>query len=362
MIYLQQNFKKIQTNSYQNVPLSTKQSNYPLIVFEPEMGKIVFNYTVLAENLASEGYIVVAINPTYSSDFVVFNDRSFISMFFFYMEIKNIETLHCRTRVLVVCYNEKCNLGNQRGRCSMRTYSTSEIAKIMEIHPNTVMLYEKWGYIAPAPRKRNGYRVYTETHLEQMKLVRLALRSDSIKWYMKFEVQNIIRSAAQRDLKKALELSREYLTHIQNEKNNELKVMKVIQEILKSDLLTEKNISLNRNVAAKLLGVSINVIVYWERNGLLEVPRSKNGYRVYGEDEIKQLRIIKALRQENYSTQCIRRMLKKLKTKSKGNDMFLSEERSDSDDWLLSSLSETESNTKELIGYIGELISKKTEI
>ena len=244
----------------------------------------------------------------------------------------------------------------------MKTYSTSEIAGIIGIHPNTVMLYEKWGYIAPVERKENGYRVYTETHLEQIKLIRISLRSESIKSYMKFEVQNIIRSAAQGDLKKALELSREYLTHIQNEKNNELKVMKVIQEILNSDSLEEKNISLNRNGAGKLLGVSINVIVYWERNGLLEVPRSKNGYRVYGEDEIKLLRVIKALRQENYSTQCIGRMLKKLKTISKGNNMFLSKETEESDDWLLSSLSVAECDVKELIDYIGELINKKAEI
>ncbi|QGU96886.1 MerR family transcriptional regulator [Clostridium bovifaecis] len=39
----------------------------------------------------------------------------------------------------------------------------------------------------------------------------------------------------------------------------------------------------------------------YTRNGLLEVPRSKNGYGVYGEDEIKLLRVIKALRQKNYS-------------------------------------------------------------
>jgi len=62
-------------------------------------------------------------------------------------------------------------------------------------------------------------------------------------------------TATQGDLKKALELSIEYLTHIQNEKNNELKVMKVILKILKNNLQEEKNISLNRNGAAKLLGV-----------------------------------------------------------------------------------------------------------
>lgn len=241
----------------------------------------------------------------------------------------------------------------------MKTYSTSEIAGIIGIHPNTVMLYEKWGYIAPVERNKNGYRVYTDIHLEQMKLVRMALRSELIKCYMKFEVQNIIRTAAQGSLKKALEHCCEYLTHIQNEMNNELKVIKIIQEILKSDSQEEKNILLNRNGVAKLLGVSVNVIVYWERDGLLGVPRSKNGYRVYGENEIKLLRAIKVLRQENYCTQCICSMLKKLKAKIKGGDMSLSEEIEHSDGWLLSSISETESNTKELIGYIDELISKK---
>lgn len=244
----------------------------------------------------------------------------------------------------------------------MRTYSTSEIAGIIGIHPNTVILYEKWGYIAAVERKENGYRIYTETHLEQMKLIRTALKIDVMKWYMKFEVQNILRSAAQGDLRKALELSREYLAHIQNEKKNEFKVVKVIQGILESDSLEERNISLSRNGIAKLLGVSTNVIINWERYGLLEVPRSKNGYRTYGEHEIKLLSVIKALRQENYSTQCIGRMLKKLKTISKGNNMFLSKETGESDDWLLSSLSEAESDVKELIDYIGELINKKQKL
>ncbi|MEG0774611.1 MerR family transcriptional regulator [Clostridium sp.] len=244
----------------------------------------------------------------------------------------------------------------------MRTYSTSEIAKIIGIHPNTVMLYEKWGYLPTVERKENGYRIYTDTHLDQMKLVRMSLKNDLIKCYMKFEVQNIIRSAAQSDLRKALEQSKEYLSHIQNEKNNEFKVIKVIQEILKSDSLEEKNISLNRKEAAKLLGISINMIINWERYGFLEVPRSKNGYRVYGEDEIKFLRVIKALRHENYSTQCICRMLKKLKNKIKESPLYLYEEIKNSKHCLLSSLSEVESNTMELIGYIGELLSKKIEI
>ncbi|MPM69389.1 hypothetical protein SDC9_116334 [bioreactor metagenome] len=176
---------------------------------------------------------------------------------------------------------------------------------------------------------------------------------------MKFEVQNIIRSAAQGELIKALELSSEYLTHIKKEKNSEIKVMKVIGEILKSESPEERNASLKRNEVAKLLGVSINVIINWERNGFIEVPRSKNGYRAYGQDEIKLLRVIKALRKENYCTQCISSMVKKLKAKSEEKDIFLSEEKEGAGHWLLSSLPEAESNTKELIRYISELIIRR---
>ena len=63
----------------------------------------------------------------------------------------------------------------------MKTYRTSEIAVLINVHPNRVRLYEKWGYIEPVVREANGYRIYTERHLEQLRLVRLALRSESIK-------------------------------------------------------------------------------------------------------------------------------------------------------------------------------------
>jgi len=38
------------------------------------MGPAIPDYTVLAENLASHGYIVVGINPTYTSNLIAFPD------------------------------------------------------------------------------------------------------------------------------------------------------------------------------------------------------------------------------------------------------------------------------------------------
>ena len=51
---------------------------------------------------------------------------------------------------------------------------TNQIAKLANVHPNTVHLYEKWGYISPVPRQAK----YTLVHALQMKVARLAFRQD----------------------------------------------------------------------------------------------------------------------------------------------------------------------------------------
>lgn len=235
----------------------------------------------------------------------------------------------------------------------MKTYSTSEIAEIIGIHPNTVMLYERWGYIEPVKRAVNGYRIFTEKHLDEIKIVRIALRNELIKSYMRREVVNIIRTVALGELETALELCKNYLIHIQKEKTNEVEAIKKIKKVIIADISEEKLISLNRTRAAHLVGVSINVIINWERNGLIDIPRNKkNTYRVYGEKEIKLLRVIKILKLENYVTQCIRGMVKNI-------EIYLETGKEESlGDSLLSSLGEAERDIKDLVFLIDELKTK----
>ena len=58
----------------------------------------------------------------------------------------------------------------------MNRYRTSEIAKIIGIHPNTVRLYEELELIPKPDRMPNGYRVFTDLHIEQFRLARLAFQ------------------------------------------------------------------------------------------------------------------------------------------------------------------------------------------
>ena len=71
--HLSQSYDSIQTHSIDRAPLATDAARYPVLIFEPGLGIIPTYYTTLIEDLASHGYIVFAITPTYSSD-VVFPD------------------------------------------------------------------------------------------------------------------------------------------------------------------------------------------------------------------------------------------------------------------------------------------------
>jgi len=53
---------------------------------------------------------------------------------------------------------------------------TSDLAKELGVHVNTIRLYEASGFLSPVSRGTNGYRQYIAIHLEQARLVHLVLR------------------------------------------------------------------------------------------------------------------------------------------------------------------------------------------
>jgi predicted dienelactone hydrolase len=64
----------IHAHAYDNAALATGEDQYPVLIFEPGLGPTVSDYTTLLEDLASHGYIIIGVNPTYSSSAVVFSD------------------------------------------------------------------------------------------------------------------------------------------------------------------------------------------------------------------------------------------------------------------------------------------------
>lgn len=66
--------QSISTNSVADAPLAEAESEYPVLVFSHGFGDVPELNTVKAEELASQGYVVVGINHTYDSIANVFAD------------------------------------------------------------------------------------------------------------------------------------------------------------------------------------------------------------------------------------------------------------------------------------------------
>lgn len=190
----------------------------------------------------------------------------------------------------------------------MNTYKTAEIAKIIGIHPNTVRLYEKLELIPKPERLANGYRVFTDFHIEQFRIARLAFQIEVMQNGLRKKIVLMIKMAAAKKFDTAIFLTQEYLIQIRQEQANAEEAINIVKQFLSET--TEENIHfLKRKEVSEYLNISMDTLRNWEMNGLITVKRRKNGYRVYTDEDIKRLKIIRSLRCANYLLEAILRML-----------------------------------------------------
>ena len=193
----------------------------------------------------------------------------------------------------------------------MTTYKTAEVAAIIGVHPNTVRLYEKLELIPKPERLSNGYRVFTDFHIKQCKLIRLAFQVEILQNGLRKKIVQMITVSATGDFDTAIALTKSYLEQIGREHRNAEEAIEIVKQIL-SGGIGENSSHLKRKNVSELLDISMDTLRNWEMNGLLTVKRKDNGYRVYTDEDIQRLKIIRALRCANYSLEAILRLLQQL--------------------------------------------------
>lgn len=193
----------------------------------------------------------------------------------------------------------------------MQTYKTAEVAAIIGIHPNTVRLYEKLKLIPKPERLPNGYRIFTDFHIEQCRLVRVAFQVEILQNGLRKKITQMIKVSATGDFDTALLLIDEYIEQVLRERNNAEEAIEIVKQILSGCEKTYTK-NLKRSEVSKELDISMDTLRNWEMNGLLAVKRKENGYRVYTDDDIKRLKVIRSLRCANYSLEAILRLLNQL--------------------------------------------------
>ena len=197
----------------------------------------------------------------------------------------------------------------------MKTYKTSQVAALIGIHPNTVRLYEELELIPRPERLWNGYRVFTEFHIEQFRLARLGFQVEVLQNGIRKKVIQLVKASAAGDFDGALQLAGEYLEMVRLEYRHAEEAIELAKQILyggEQEKLPGR--FMRRREVSDYLGISMDTLRNWEMNGLLSVRRRQNGYRVYLDEDIRRLKIIRSLRCANYSLEAILRMLHQLST------------------------------------------------
>ena len=243
---------------------------------------------------------------------------------------------------------------------NLKKYSTSEVAAIVGIHPNTVRLYEEWGLITKPERQKNGYRIFTDLHIKQIKLARTAFQIEIMQNGLRKKIIEMVKTAATGDYDRAILLTEEYLKQLQQEQYNAEEAIQVVHDILSGSEDTEM-LCMKRKEVSEYLNISMDTLRNWEMNGLIQVKRRQNGYRVYTNDDIKRLKIIRSLRCANYSLESILRMLQQLLHNSNTDiRAALNTPKSDEDiisvcDRLILSLTTAEENARKIINMLYEM-------
>ena len=248
----------------------------------------------------------------------------------------------------------------------MQYLRTSDLAKAVGVHPNTVRRYVDRGLLPPVEHSPSGYRRFTQRHLDCLRLARQVYCNQYPGKAIYQSGIRIIQATVSGDLGGALELAHSHLALVQSERTQADVAAGLLERWAFGAPVDATIQALRIGQVAHLLGVTIDILRNWDRNGLIDVPRDpSNGYRRYGAREISRLRVIRMLSRAGYSLSAILRMLiqldrgektdlrRALDTPRPDEDVYLASDR-----WI-SALTDQEQRAHTIIALVEEIIQKQ---
>lgn len=151
-----------------------------------------------------------------------------------------------------------------------RTYRTIDLAREAGVHGNTVKIHEKIGFISLAPRAANGYRVFNDRHLIQIKVCRAIFDDKWLGRELRAASLRVIRAMAEWKLDEAMKLTEQYFAMLDKEYQIARTTAAILEDwALKMENTTDENIYTRKQVA-EILGVTAEAI----RSPIGRIPRS----------------------------------------------------------------------------------------
>ncbi len=191
----------------------------------------------------------------------------------------------------------------------MNRYSTSQLARLAAVHPNTVRLYEQWGFISSVPRKPNGYREFTGRHLHELTFARAALPGPypCKKQLLPAAVSAYVR----RDFPEAGRLIQAYAAALASEHRKALEALAILDRWHAGHTPDTVPLRMPRREAAAACGISTDALRTWERTGLLSPGKNASGRMTYSAGDLEKILVVRLLRKCGFSLASLQKVFVK---------------------------------------------------
>ncbi|MGI8587084.1 MAG: MerR family transcriptional regulator [Chloroflexia bacterium] len=190
---------------------------------------------------------------------------------------------------------------------------TKDLAQAVQISVQQVRNYEASGFIPVVERSPSGYRLYTQRHLAALKTARHLIGGYGLQRAQ--QIMQAVHQGRLPDVPALIDERHAELADARLQLEQTLAALSVLAAQLPSETHPRSTQRLHVGAAARLVGVRVSALRFWEQQGLLQ-PIRENGskYRLYDEQQLRRLRIVALLRQANYDFAAIRTTLAELET------------------------------------------------
>lgn len=186
---------------------------------------------------------------------------------------------------------------------------TVDLARLAGISTQQIRNYEEAGVLPPAGRTASGYRTFGEVHRQALLAYR-ALQPG----YGPVTATRIMRAVHDGDVPGALSLVDAAHAVLHEERGALRATGEALEALAGEPSEAPPRSGLRIGEVAALLGVRTSALRVWEAAGLLTPPRERGtGYRVYGPVDVRDARVIRALRRSHHLFDQIRPVLEDLR-------------------------------------------------
>ena len=181
-------------------------------------------------------------------------------------------------------------------------WKIGSLSQLTGVKAATIRFYEKCGFLEPAKRLPNGYRVFCNRDIYQIRVCRLVFGGFVNKRIRKIS-RGVLQASRDWNPEAYRQAADRYLRAVQEDIRRTKPAVDFVMDKLQET--GDDHFVYTKKQAAGLVGVTSETIRNWERNGLFR-QRAKYEKRIYSQPELNRMYVIRLLLDNGYSMMAVR--------------------------------------------------------